>query len=241
MRKNPPLYQTVRDRLLERIGTGELNVGDRLEPEIELASDYGVSRATMRSAIRDLVQAGLLVRRPGVGTMIVRSRPRVTASGLADIMGVFAARLEDAQLLVLDSSIKPASFEAAEKLGAEPGSKLLRVFTICKSAGQPVAICETWLPAESGISPAEPHVAPIYDLLEKTYGRRISHGDDSVSAVLAKGETARLLDVKNGSPLISVERVAYDGAGAPLLYSRAQFLSENYRYQVTLARDVQAD
>ena len=238
MRKNPPLYQTVRDRLLERIGNGELSVGDRLEPEIELAGSYGVSRATMRSAIRDLVQASLLVRRPGIGTMVVRSRPRVTASGLSELIGTFAGTVADSQLLVLDSSMKPASDEAAGRLGTQPGSNLLRVYTICKSAGQPVAICETWLAAGTGISPAEPHVAPIYDLLEKTYGRRISHGDDAVTAVLAKGETARLLDVRSGSPLISIERVAFDGGGAPLLYSRAQFLSENYTYRVTLARDV---
>lgn len=238
MRKSPPLYQTVRDRLLERIGSGELQVGDRLEPEVELASNYGVSRATMRSAIRDLVQAGLLVRRPGVGTMIVRSRPRIKASGLTELVGNFAANLDDPQLLVLDSSVKPASEEAAGHLDTEPGSKLLRVLSICKSAGQPVALCETWLAPGIGISPAEPRVAPIYDLLEQTYGKRISHGDDSVTAVVATGDTARLLDVRSGSPLISIERVAWDGGGAPLLYSRAHFLGEKYSYRVTLTRDV---
>mgnify|MGYP000925369401 CR=1 FL=1 len=238
MRKTTPLYQTVRNRLLERIGSGELGVGDRLEPEIELAQSYGVSRATMRSAIRDLVQDGLLIRRPGVGTMIVRTRPQVRSSALEDLVDPLAARLQDAQVLVLDSSPRPAADEVAAALRCEAGTKLLRVFSICKSGSEPVALCQTWLSPKLEVSAAEPRIAPLYDLLEQTYGLRISHGDDSVGAVAAKGDAARLLLVRAGTPLVSVDRIAYGGDGTPLLYSQAQFRGESYRYAVTLARDV---
>ena len=236
MRKTPPLYQTVRDRLLDRIGSGELGVGDQLEPEIELAASYGVSRATMRSAIRDLVQQGLLVRRPGIGTMIVRDRPQVQTSALEDLVGPLADSLEDAQVLVLDSSLQPAPAEVAVALGCTPGIRLLRVYSVCKSAGEAVALCQTWLSQDSRVSAAEPRVAPLYDLLEQTYGLRISHGDDSVGAVAAKGDAARLLGVRTGTPLVSVNRIAYGGNGEPLLFSQAQFNSSSYRYAVTLVR-----
>lgn len=240
MRKNPPLYQAVRDRLLKRIGSGELKVGDHLEPEIELADTYGVSRATMRSAISDLVQSGLLVRRPGVGTLIVRSSPRVRSTGLFELMSGFAEATEGAQVLILDSGNQKPTAAVSEAMELPRTAKMLRIYALCKAADVPVAVCETWLPEDLGISPAEPRVAPLYDLLEQTYGKRISHGQDTVTAVSATGDTAGLLGVPEGSPLISIERVAYDGNGAPLLYSRSQFRSEAYSYTVTLTRDSHA-
>lgn len=236
MRKNPPLYQTVRDRLLERISNGELGVGDQLEPEVELAATYGVSRATMRSAIRDLVQSGMLVRRPGVGTQIVRSRPEVDASGLVEPLQALADSIEGARVLVLDAEITGVDAEIAAALRVGTKDRLLHICTICKSGDQLLAVADSWLSPAIGAGAAEARIAPLYSLVENTYNMRISHGTDVVDAVAADDGTAELLGVAAGSPVLTLERLAYDGAGAPLLFSRMKFRPGSGHYRVTLPR-----
>jgi GntR family transcriptional regulator len=238
MRRSRPLYQQVRERLLDRISSGELKVGDRLEPEVELAVAYNVSRATMRNAIRDLVQEGLLTRRPGVGTMIIRSAPEVRSSNLDPLLESLAETNEDAQLLVLDAQIIQPSQAVAEALQLEPDEKALHVFRICKIDGATLAVGHTYLPASLGISAAEARVAPFYDLLERTYRSPLSYGDDRVSAAGASGETAKLLGIKSGTPVLVINRVSHDGSGVPLEYTEVTFRSDSYRYEVTLPRDI---
>jgi DNA-binding GntR family transcriptional regulator len=238
MRRSQPLYQQVREKLLDRISSGELAVGDRLEPEVELAVTYGVSRATMRNAIRDLVQEGLLTRRPGVGTMIIRSAPEVRSSNLDPLLEGLAGMNEDAQLLVLDAQVIAPSPEVAAQLNLEDGEKVLHVFRICKIAGVTVAVGHTYLPASLGISAAEARVAPFYDLLERTYRTPLSFGSDSVGATTAAGETAKLLGVKTGTPVLTINRTAHDGSGEPVELTETVFRSDYYRYEVTLPRNI---
>lgn len=238
MRKNPPLYQTVRDRLLRRITSGELGVGDQLEPEVELADTYGVSRATMRSAIRELVGKGLLVRRPGVGTQVVRSTPVVEPSRLDELLESFANDTPGARVLILDAGVTTAPEEVATAMQLDAGSKLLRVHSICKAGDEVLASGQTWVSPSVGVSASEARTAPLYSLVEQTYGHAISHGRDSISAQQSRGETGRLLGVRAGTLLVVVERIAYDGSGAPVLFSQVQFRSGSYRYQVTLPRAI---
>ncbi len=238
--RSTPLYQQVRERLLERISSGELAVGDRLEPEVELALEYDVSRATMRNAIRDLVQNGLLTRRPGVGTMVVRSAPEVRSTRLDSLIESVCAGAEQAQLLVLDSSLAAGPAEVTSSLGLDPDARLLKVLRLCKSAGEPIALSTAWIPASLGISAAEALVAPVYDLIERTYRTPISFGKDSVGALAAAGTAAKLLDVKAGTPLVSVDRVAYAGNDEPVLACQALFRADRYRYEVTLPRAIEA-
>ncbi len=238
MSRPTPLYQQVRDDLFNRITNGEIQVGDRLEPEIELAVSYQVSRATMRNAIRDLVQAGLLTRRPGVGTMVVRAVPEIASSKLDSLIESLLSTHAAAQLLVLDSGTVSAPADVAEALGVNVRSKVLRVFRICKIDSVPAAVCRTWLLPSIGVSSAEVRVAPLYDLVEHTYARPLSFGRDSISAGSATGETARLLDLKPGSPLLNICRTAYDGSNQPVLYSQVSFNHSFYRYEVTLPRQI---
>lgn len=238
MSRTTPLYQLVRDRLLQRITSGELAVGDRLEPEIELAEAYQVSRATMRNAIRDLVQDGLLTRRPGVGTMVIRSTPEIRSTRLELLLETLAERTEGAQLLVLDSSVAAAPADVAEALGVKQREKVLRVFRICKVKGEAVALCRTWLPLSLGITAAEAGVAPLYNLVERTYQTPLSYGHDSVGAIAAAGDSAKLLGARSGTPLVSVNRIGYSGANKPVLFSQALFRADSYRYEVALPRDI---
>lgn len=238
MRRSQPLYQQVREKLLARISSGELEVGDRLEPEVELAVTYGVSRATMRNAIRDLVQEGLLTRRPGVGTMIIRSAPETRSSNLDPLLESLAGAYEETQLLVLDAQLTQPSEKVAEQLNLDDDEKVLHVFRIVKIEGVTVAVGHTFLPASLGISAAEARVAPFYDLLERTYRTPLSFGHDSVSAEGATGETAKLLGVKSGTPVLTIDRTAHDGSGQPVEFTETIFRSDYYSYDVTLPRSI---
>ena len=116
-----PLYYQVATRLEEMIESGELPVGSRLENELDLSDQLGVSRPTMRRAISYLVERGLLVRRRGIGTQVVQPKVRrpVELSSLHDDL-TKTGRAPRTEVLSLE--VRPVSDVVAHALGVPDGT-----------------------------------------------------------------------------------------------------------------------
>src|SRR5215212_5929204 len=119
-----PLYYQVSRQIEAAIDSGDLAPGDRLENEISLADRWGLSRPTMRRAIEELVDKGLLVRRRGIGTQVVQGKVKrgVELSSLFDDL----TRSEQQPATeVLTLRTVPAGDHLAERLRIEPGAELI--------------------------------------------------------------------------------------------------------------------
>ena len=147
-RRSPvPLYYQVAKQLEHAIASGEVSPGFKLDNEISLADQLGLSRPTMRRAIQELVDKGLLVRRRGVGTQVVHgriSRPVALTSLYDDLTTGHQRPRTD----VLANEVLQCTDEVAAVLAVRPGSNVLYLRRLRFTHDEPLAVMENYLPED---------------------------------------------------------------------------------------------
>lgn len=229
-----PLYYQVSKRLEEAIRNGTIPPGARLENEIAIGERLNLSRPTIRRAIQEVVDRGLLVRRRGIGTQVVQggqvSRPVELTSLYEDLKNT---QHEPGTELLLHARI-PASEEIAERLRVPAGSEILHLRRLRSTDGVPVAILENFLPAEfADLSVDDLRENGLYQLL-RARGVAIRIANQSIGARRAKADEAGLLDVSRGGPLLEMERVSFDDGGRVVEYGHHCYRPDLYRFETTL-------
>jgi DNA-binding GntR family transcriptional regulator len=206
-----PRYLLVAQALVRQIERGVLKVGDRLATEQEIGEKFGISRHTAREALRQLSDAGLVERRPGVGTLItaLNTRVRYTAS-ISDI-GELIAYNRQTRLEILAEDEVRIDQELATQLPDAAGQRWYRVRALrhlLAGAGEPVAHVEVLVhPAYEAIGDRirEPGVS-FYQLLEDLSGQRIATLRQQTSSIAMPRPIGRLLHARAGSPALRVMR-----------------------------------
>jgi DNA-binding GntR family transcriptional regulator len=140
-----PMYYQVAQQLEHAIEAGELAPGTRLDGELALASQLGVSRPTLRRAIEYQVDRGYLVRRRAVGTQVVHPKVRRPV-GLTSLYDDLTASRKDPRTTVLSLETAPASDRVAHALGLEDGQEVVAVERLRYADSQPLAVMRNWLP-----------------------------------------------------------------------------------------------
>jgi len=227
----------VRDHLVSRIRRGALPPGSQLPPEPELASELGVSRPTLREALRLLEDEGLVTRTPGAGTFIA-ARPRVS-NNLADNFGVTdAIRAAGMEPGFEDASVgaEPASASEAERLGLRPGEDLVAIERVRTADGRPVVLSRDLIPAQLIGDDREVldllvH-GSVYEVLERSLGIVIHHGVAGIHPVRAGGTVGRKLRVSVGTLLLYLEQIDYSEDGRPVLSSDEYHLADAFEFMV---------
>lgn len=228
-----PLYHAIAARLEESIRVGALPPGARLENEIAISERLGVSRPTVRRAIGELVNRGLLVRRRGVGTLVVRhavARP-VALTSLFDDLSV---SLHLPTTSVQELALVPATPDIAEKLGVSVGAEVTRIRRIRYLDGLPLAVMRNHLalggpPLSSGALQER----GLYQVL-RSRGISLRVATQSIGARSCDADEARLLDLSPGSPVLTMDRVAFDDAGRAVEAGAHCYRPDRYRFETTL-------
>ena len=228
-----PLYFQVAQELQRLIDTEALPAGTRLTNEIEFADRLGVSRPTMRRAIQYLVDRGLLVRKRGVGTQVVRSQ--VTRSlELTSLHDDLEKAGRKPRTEVLSSGMVEASEEVAEALGLTSRSEVFELRRLRYADDEPIALMTNYLPP--GLLDVEPEVfatTGLYELIRGA-GYRIRVADQNIGATNAPADIAALLHEKKGAALITMRRVAYDDEGTAVEYGTHVYRSSRYSFSLKL-------
>jgi GntR family transcriptional regulator len=212
-----PLYAQVRERLIERIRSGEWKPGQLIANEFEIAAEFGVSQGTARKAIGDLASEGLVVRRQGRGTFVVEHTPAHVLFrffNLFDAAG--SAVIPDSRDMRSSSAV--ASLEEREALALEDQARVIRIARTRTRDGAPlisetIALPEALFP---GLADRSPMPNTLYDLFQKAYGVLVTRTDDRLSAVAAEAETAAILGVARGTPLLRIDRIAFGLDDTPI-------------------------
>ncbi|WP_394824263.1 GntR family transcriptional regulator [Pendulispora albinea] len=228
-----PLYFQVARQIEQAIERGDLVPGSRLENEIELADRLGLSRPTMRQAIQELVSKGLLVRRRGIGTQVVHGqvKRRVELTSLHDDL-TRGNQHPTTQVLAHEALIAPD--EIAVPLGLEPGSTVVRLERLRFAQDEPLAILRNWLPADiATFGTEELEERGLYGLLRSS-GVHIRIATQRIGARTATPEEAKLLRIKRGAAVLTMERTAYGESGHAVEFGSHIYRSDNYSFEVTL-------
>lgn len=229
-----PLYYQVSRQIEAAIDTGELAPGDRLENEISLADRWGLSRPTMRRAIQELVDKGLLVRRRGIGTQVVHGRVK-RPMDLTSLFDDLARSDQKPATQLLDRELVPAPAAVAEPLGVPVGTQVLHLERLRSARDEPLAVLRNWLPAD--LAPALAAEAletrGLYELMRGT-GVHLRVATQRIGARGATAPEARLLKVRKGAPLLTMERVTYDGTGRAVELGTHAYRADTYSIEMTV-------
>ncbi|MEY3406957.1 MAG: hypothetical protein RL038_18 [Actinomycetota bacterium] len=228
-----PLYFQLSQELERAIRDGEIKPGDQIEAEIELAARLGLSRPTVRQAIQDLVNKGLLVRRRGVGTQVVHSQMR-RAVKLTSLFDDLSEANHQPTTEVLSLTLKRADARLAGELGLEEGDKVIHLKRLRSMDGQPLAIMRNWIPADFfETSKQELEETGLYEAMRRQ-GLHVNVANQRIGAAVAGAADARLLEVKTGSPLLVMERTAFDDSGRIIETSSHKYRADLYSFETTL-------
>jgi DNA-binding GntR family transcriptional regulator len=228
-----PLYYQVAQQIEHAINEGQLSPGDRLDNEISLAEQFGLSRPTMRRAIQELVDKGLLVRKRGVGTQVVHgqvSRPVELTSLYDDLAGHHQAPRTE----VLANEVVGAPDEVAAMLAVKPGSPVLHLRRLRYAHDEPLAIMENYLPEDLiPIGESDLVGRGLYQLM-RSKGVNIRVAKQRIGARSGTPEECLLLGEKRGSPVLTMERAAHDDSGRAVEWGRHAYRASQYSFEVTL-------
>ncbi|MEB2620500.1 GntR family transcriptional regulator, partial [Kocuria rosea] len=207
-----PLYHQVAQGLEIAIRSGELQPGTKLDNEIDLANQLNVSRPTMRRAMDELVRAGLLVRKRGVGTQVIGPQVRRSlelTSLHEDLQRTGSRPTTD----VLDLTRIPAGEEVALLLGIVPGEEVYHLVRLRSTDGEPLALMENWVPARiCELSREQLAQDGLYSTM-RGQGVTFQLAHQRVGAVSADAFQAEQLGVEPGAALVSMHRTAMDDLG----------------------------
>lgn len=228
-----PLYFQVSQRIEKAILSGELPVGSRLENEVALGGRLGLSRPTVRRAIQEIVDKGLLVRRRGVGTQVVHGQVtrNVELTSLFDDLAR-GAQSPSTQLLALETVLADAKI--AEQLAVKEGSPALHIHRLRLADGVPMAVMENWLPSSFVDMAAEDLTQHgLYQVL-RARGVTMRVARQWIGARNATTAEAAWLDIDRNSAVLTMDRTAYDDSGRAVEFGHHCYRPDLYSFEVTL-------
>lgn len=228
-----PLYFQVAQALQHHIEEGHIPSGSLLGNEIGLADDLGVSRPTMRKAIEYLVQRGLLVRKRGIGTQVVRAQVRrpLELTSLHDDLAA-TGRRPTTQVLELETI--NADDEVAARLSLAAGEQVVYLRRLRFADDQPIALLTNYLPTGIGdLEAQELEQRGLYELL-RAAGVHIHLAEQSIGARTATAAEARLLGETRSAALLTMTRTAFDDKGRAVEYGSHVYRASRYAFSLTL-------
>ena len=211
------------------------NAGDRLPSEPELARRLGVSRATLREAMRTFEVQGLIRRRQGSGTFVVGRVPVIEAGlEVLESLERMAQRL-GLEVTVSDLHVEALAADAESAAGLEvaEGTPLTRVRRVMREESRPVAFLVDTLPAEV-LAPDQLESSfrgSVLDFLLKR-GNPLKMSRAAISAVAAPAPVARALQIQRGDVLLEFVSKLYHANGKVLDYSTSHFIPGFFHFHV---------
>jgi len=215
-----PLYDQLKHKIREAIENGEYKQGEKLPNEADLCVIYGVSRSTVRKAVQELVDEGILERKQGKGTFVIRKkfeREMVSVDGFTDFIKLLG-KLPSKRILVCEE-IK-ASSKIANALKIEVHSPVLRLLRLMFIDNQPFTIDETHYSLVRFPNLAAHFLENVstYDVLKNIYMVNLDAGSTQkiITVTLATSLEAEYLNSKTGDTLFHIDKIVYDENKVPI-------------------------
>src|SRR5918998_914544 len=229
-----PLYYQLAQYIEHAINAGELAPGDRIENELSLTSRLGLSRPTARQAIQELVNKGLLVRKRGVGTQVVRSQFRRDEK-LSSLNEDLAKAGKVPSTVLLSYSVGELDDEIRDVVDSADvlDSKFVQIRRLRLADNVPLAILTNYIPTRFEITAEDLRQRGLYACLN-ALGVHLKIAHQQISARLMTAEEAGLLKEPTPAACLSVDRLAYDDIGRFVEFGRHIYRPAYYSIQSSL-------
>ncbi len=233
-----PLYVRAEEALQQLLDSGNYPLGVQLPTEPELAQQLGISRSTLREAMRTFEERGLITRRQGVGTFVSASPTSlVIDSGLETLESVDTlVQRRGITILTQDLEIRSVTADArlSETMQIDVDTALTLVTRTKVAAHRTVAYMADWLPATlvSADQMFAGFAGSVVDYLLERDDINVSHATANITPVVADDLMATRLNLSPGASLLLFEEVVYDAAGDVVDFSRNYFVPEFFKFHV---------
>ncbi len=234
-----PLHVQVKQALKDRIVRRTWKSGDLVPGDLELCDQFGVSRTTVRQALAELAREGWVVRERGRGTFVAPLK--LTERAVERLSGFF----EDMVALgyppvsqVLRQQVRAADEQVAAWLDLKPGERVVEIERLRFVEDEPVVLTTTHVPQAlaPGLETADLTRRSLYEYLETECHLTLARGRRTFEAVAADAGQARLLNIRQGAPLVFLRSVSYLADGRPVEFYLAYHRGDRSRFEVELVR-----
>jgi len=231
-----PLYHQLKEFLREDLETGVSKPGDMVPSEHQLMQQYKVSRNTVKKALEDLVQEGMLYRVQGKGTFVARPKLEQSLSGFYSFSKVMKAIGIQPKDVILSFRETQATSRVARNLQIPAGTDVYELKRLRYAEEDPIIFETSYIPKQitPGLSEEKLQKSSLYDLMGTEYDVVVSRAKESFEPVLINDYEEQYLNVKKGYPALLLDRVAYDLAGRPVEYCRSTVRGDRCRFYTEL-------
>ncbi len=228
-----PLYEQIKELLTQSLIAGEWGPGESIPSEMELASRYNVSQGTVRKAIDALAAENIVVRRQGKGTFVAtHNEEQIKLRFLRLAAADGKKELLENELLECTRISSPANI--AGMLNLKPDTSVIEIKRLLSFSHRPVIFDHVIIPASPfkglNANKIQEYNGSLYRMYETLYGIRMIRASEKLTAVGATGEIAKHLGVKEGFPLLRIERIAYTYGDKPMEYRLGLCVTDDYHY-----------
>lgn len=226
-----PLYAQLKDILKNKIHTGEYKENTKIPTEPELTESYGVSRITVRRAVKELVEEGYLVKKQGKGTFVSRHKVFRKIEYVAGFSDSCKANGFTPTSILLERKKLPASEDLSSKLQVDLGTELIYIQRKRMADNLPIMLENNYFVySEYAFLMEEDMDGSLYKLLEERGTLAINPGETVLEMVSATDQIAKIMDVGFGTPFFFVDTVINDQNNHPVHVGHQYYLGEAYRF-----------
>jgi GntR family transcriptional regulator len=225
--RSKPIVEQVNEILRERIRSTIYQPGVKLPSESAFASEFQVSRATIRTVLARLENAGLIIRKQGDGTYVNERLNDVNThlGGLWEFSQLIENSGYQPQIQAVETTVRIASHEEAQLLGIASGDEVLALNRIFLANEKAVILAYNLLPKALLLKPLATidGTKPIRDFVNTYCQRQIAYAISDIQATVVDAAIAGSLSQKIGHPILKLKMVFYDKNNLPLLYGMSYF------------------
>ncbi len=229
------LWRQIADRIRASIANGDYDNAGRVPPELELAARFGVNRHTVRNALSALAQEGIVRAVQGVGTLIERKeRLNFPISRRTRFTQGLGTQARETEGLLLANCHEEAANDLASRLTIEVGVQVIRLETLRKADGRPVARATIWFPGErfSGIEDAYGKTGSITAALAELGVSDYVRASTEITATHADRTDMEDLALSPGAILLVTRSLNVDSAGVPIQYAVSRFPADRVQFSI---------
>lgn len=230
-----PIYIKIYNQIKQDIENRVYKVGERIPAERQLAQEFGVSRMTLRQAIKTLEDEGILERRLGSGTYVSSQKVQEKMSGVMSFTQITRANGQVPSSKLLSYRITKPFLSEKERLKINENDNVLRMERIRYADDIPICFEVVTIPQKLIKNFSKHDISTsLYKTLEEKGGYKIGSVVENIGASIANENDARYLKIHRGDALVTRRQVTTLTDGQPFEYTRAEYVAE--RFEFTFSR-----
>ena len=233
-----PLYTQIRELLRERILHGVYKSHTQMPSENEMVRAFGVSRITVRQALTDLQKEGLIFKIHGKGTFVAKAKATQNLRRLEGFGEAMAGAGHETYSRVLSHRAVRAGKVVGQRLRVPEREEVMEIRRVRHLDREPISVDVTYVPLAIGQRLQREDLArrDIFVILENDYGIALGNADLSIDAAAADEDTAALLKVEQGSPILRIERLTFSSTDTPIDFEFLYFRGDAFQYRLRIER-----